>query len=61
MADADYYAIFINALRGLIYDAELSNYEQNGIVHLREALEYFSSDYRILNQTSDVDSGSQTE
>lgn len=50
--DPDYYALFLNALRGLIDDAELSNYDADGAEHLREALAFFESDYRIRTQSN---------
>ncbi|HET6526572.1 hypothetical protein [Sphingopyxis sp.] len=46
----DYYAIFLNGLAGLIDDAEMSGWDEDGIAHLREADEYFRSDYRIRQQ-----------
>jgi hypothetical protein len=46
-SEPDYYASFLNGLAGLIDDAELSGWDENGIAHLREADEFFRSDYRI--------------
>ncbi|HEY0594266.1 hypothetical protein [Sphingopyxis sp.] len=46
----DYYAIFLSELAGLIDDAEMSGWDEDGIAHLREADEYFRSDYRIKQQ-----------
>jgi len=43
----DYYATFLNGLAGLIDDAQMSGWDEDGIIHLREAEEYFQSDYRI--------------
>lgn len=43
----DYYEIFLNGLSGLIDDAEISGWDEDGITHLREADGYFRSDYRI--------------
>ena len=43
----DYYEIFLNGLVGLIDDAEMSGWDEDGIIHLREAEQYFRSDYRI--------------
>ncbi len=43
----DYYAMFLNALAGLIDDAEMSGWDEDGLTHLREAQEFFRSDYRI--------------
>jgi hypothetical protein len=49
MADEqDYYRCFCNAVLGLIDDAEMSGYAADGIEHLREASEYFESDWRTL-------------
>lgn len=47
--EIDYYAGFLNALAGLIDDAEMSGYDADGLACLREASEYFRSDYRILH------------
>ena len=54
MADKpDYYAIFLNALEGLIDDAEMSGYDSDGIGHLREASEFFRSEYRIQQHVNE--------
>lgn len=45
----DYHAGFLIALAGMIDDAEMSNYDRDGIAHLREASEYFWSEYRLLH------------
>lgn len=45
--DGDYYAFFFNGLAGLIDDAEQAGYDEDGIAHLREAYEFFGSEYRI--------------
>lgn len=47
MDKPDYYASFINAVAGLIDDAELEGWDPDGLAHLREAQEAFRSDYRI--------------
>lgn len=44
----DHYAGFITSLAGLIDGAQLSGYDADGIAQLIEAMEYFRSDYRIL-------------
>jgi hypothetical protein len=46
-SESDYYAMFLNGLAGLIDDAEMSGYDPDGIAHLREANEFFRSDYRV--------------
>jgi len=46
----DYYAIFLNAISGLIDDAEMLGWDEDGIAQLREANEFFRSDYRIRRQ-----------
>ena len=46
----DSYAMFLNALDGLIDDAEMSGWDGDGLTNLREAREFFSSDYRIRKQ-----------
>ncbi|MCY1672706.1 hypothetical protein OVA07_17035 [Novosphingobium sp. SL115] len=47
------YAAFLNCVLGTIDDAELSGFDQDGIAHLREAYEFFSSDYRIRRHSED--------
>lgn len=47
------YAAFLNGILGTIDDAELSGFDQDGIAHLREAYEFFSSDYRIRQHSED--------
>jgi hypothetical protein len=47
----DFYAMFLNALNGLIDDAEMSGWDADGLTSLREAHEFFSSDYRIRQQS----------
>jgi hypothetical protein len=49
--EPDYYRTFCNALLGLIDDAETANYDQDGLAHLREASEYFQSDWRTIHQS----------
>lgn len=51
--EADYYGRFLTGLAGLIDDAEMSGFDRDGIAHLREANEYFRSDYRILHPESE--------
>ena len=46
--EPDYYMMFLNGLAGLIDDAEMCGYDADGIAQLREASEFFWSDYRIL-------------
>jgi hypothetical protein len=47
----DFYAMFLNALDGLIDDAEMSGWDGDGLTNLREAREFFSSDYRVRKQS----------
>ena len=49
--EPDYYIMFLNSLEGLIDSAEMSGYDADGIAQLREASEFFWSDYRILQHT----------
>jgi hypothetical protein len=51
----DYYAGFLNALAGLIDDAEMSNYDTDGLQHLREAEEYFRSHWRTIKHAREQD------
>jgi hypothetical protein len=44
---ADYYGFFLTGLFGVIDDAEMSGYDEEGIEHLREAREIFMSEFRI--------------
>lgn len=44
----DYYRSFCNALLGPIDDAEIGNLDSDGLAHLREASEYFESDWRTI-------------
>ena len=44
--DYDYYVGFLNGLAGLIDDAEMCGYDADGIAQLREASEFFWSEYR---------------
>jgi hypothetical protein len=46
--EPDYYGGFINVLEGMIEQARMEGYDADGIAHLEEASEFFSSDYRIL-------------
>jgi hypothetical protein len=44
---SDDYAGFLNHFSGTIDDAELSGFDADGIAHLKEAFEFFSSDLRL--------------
>jgi hypothetical protein len=46
---------FCNALLGLIDDAEMDGYAADGIEHLRQASEYFESDWRPLKRAREQD------
>lgn len=47
------YAAFLNGILGMIDDAELAGFDQDGIAQLREAYEFFSSDFRIRQHSED--------
>lgn len=58
--EPDYYAMFLNALAGLIDDAELQRWDQDGVAHLREATDYFRSDYRMRQHARDQSDGADS-
>jgi nitroreductase len=47
-SEPDYYAGFLNGILGMIDAAQMAGYDADGIAQLREASEFFESDYRIL-------------
>jgi nitroreductase len=46
--EPDYYRGFLNGILGMIDVAQMAGYDADGIAQLREASEFFESDYRIL-------------
>jgi len=44
--DANYYGFFMTGLFGLLDDAELSGFDQNGIALLREARDIFWAEFQ---------------
>lgn len=53
----DSYRGFLNALDGLIDQAQMSGYDADGIAQLMEASEFFRSDYRILQHSRRENAG----